>query len=175
MSIVIATIEDNESINLFADRRIVVENENESICKLGEIQKIFKISDSISCGMTGDAEWGINLAKEIVNIDKPASDLIQIIRNFDKRPKQHSTFSLVGKYDDGDLFVFGFKTLGEEVFLKNETNIMIQCDIDFSDFIVNLYNQGHNPEYYCKETIKYASQKNPKYISEEYDHIQITY
>lgn len=174
MSIVIATLEENKCLNLFADRRMVTENNLGTYSETTEIKKIFELTETISCGMTGDAEWGVKLAKELIkHQDKLASELILIIKNFEKSYKKHSTFSLVGKYDDGDLFVYGFKTLGEELFLKNETNIMIQCDIDCSNFIGELYSMGHEPEYYCKETIKFASQQNPKYISEEYDHIQI--
>lgn len=176
MSIVIAALKEGESINLFADRRLVVKNDNGSYHEIGEIKKIYELSDTISCGITGDAKWGIDLAQELIKQhDKPASILIQLIKNNKKQFKTHSTFSLVGKYDDGDLFVFGFKTSGGELFFKNETNIMIQGDEtdSCSDFLLDLYNKGYEPEYYCKETINFASQINPEYISNEVDHIQI--
>jgi len=76
----------------------------------GKIEKTFKLSETISCGMTGDAEWGISLKNELQNLDSTASGLIQIIENFKSSFKKHSTFILAGKYDDGKLFYYGFQT-----------------------------------------------------------------
>ena len=126
MSIIIATLEENNCVNLFADRRMVRENKEMIVIETGEIQKIFELSDSISCGMTGDADWGISLANELLKYhDKLASELIQIIEDFDRSFNDHSTFILGGKYDNGKLFYYGFKTINKKGKINFTTSALI--------------------------------------------------
>lgn len=181
MSIVIAVLEENTKISLFADRRIVYEttNEENNFPKSGEIIKVYKLTDTISCGMTGDARWGIQVTQKLLNNnDQLPSELIQIVKEFNIQPAIHSTFILVGQYDDGDLFLYGFKTEGGEEFIKNQSCCMIATSpIEFTQACVDFYydtrEMGHQVEYSCKETIMFAASKNPKYISEEFDFMQI--
>ena len=126
MSIVIATLEENNCVSIFADRRIVVENKEKTYMNIGEIQKIDKLSDTILCGITGDAQWGISLAQELKkHQNRPASELIQIIENFDISFNDHSTFILGGKYDDGKLFYYGFTTENKKGGTNFATNALI--------------------------------------------------
>ncbi|MDM1299787.1 hypothetical protein HXZ94_14920 [Empedobacter falsenii] len=181
MSIVIVTLEENNCVNLFADRRLVKENIKSNSFTEDEIQKIFELTDTISCGMTGDAAWGVALANQLINYqDKPASELIQIIENFDVKFNDHSTFILAGKYDDGKLFYYGFKTenrTGVINFLTNE--LMATSPIEYLNNCVNFYldlkDDGFTDIQCAIDTISFASKQNPKYISKNYDHIQIDF
>lgn len=181
MSIVIATLEENKSVNIFADRRLVTENKGNTYMETAEIQKIYELSDTISCGMTGDAQWGISLAQELIkHHDKPASELIHIIENFDLSFIDHSTFILGGKYDDGKLFYYGFKTENKTGFINFFTNcLMATSPIDYLnncvEFFLDLKDEGNDNIEAAIKTIKFASLQNPKYISKQYDHIQIKF
>lgn len=179
MSIVIITLENNNCVNIFADRRIVVENKEGTYLNIGEIQKIYELSDTISCGITGDAQWGISLAEELIKYqNKPASVLIQIIENFDISFNDHSTFTLCGKYDDGKLFYYGFTTKNKKGEINFATNALIATSPieylnSYGDFFLGLKDEGNDNKEAAIKTIKFASLQNPKYISEQYDHIQI--
>lgn len=181
MSIVIAALEKNVGINILGDRRMVLEDKSSFYNKVVEVQKIFELSDTISCGMTGDAEWGIQLANELFkNHEKLPSELIQIIKTFNNSLKEHSTFILAGKYDDGDLFLFGYKTEGGDVFGKNESMCLIATSpLELNDACLEVYfdcrDSGCDVKQSCIETIKFAASQNPKNISEEFDHLQILY
>jgi len=181
MSIVIATLKENKCLNLFADRRMVTENNLGTYSETTEIKKIFELTDSISCGMTGDAKWGINLAQELFKYqDKTASEFIQIIEHFDKPLNDHSTFILGGKYDDGKLFYYGFTTKNKKGGINFATNALIATSpIEYlnncSEFFLDLKDEGNDNIEAAIQTIKFASLQNPKYISEQYDHIQIKF
>lgn len=179
MSIVIATLEENNCVNIFADRRIVVENKEGTYLNIGEIQKIYKLSDTILCGITGDAQWGISLAQELIKYqNRPASELIQIIENFDISFNDHSTFTLGGKYDDGKLFYYGFTTKNRKGGINFASNALIATSPieylnSYGDFFLDLKDEGNDNKEAAIQTIKFASLQNPKYISEQYDYIQI--
>lgn len=181
MSIVIATLEQNKVINIFGDQRMVEEDISGSNYKIHEIQKVFKLSDTILFGMTGDAEWGHLLANEISkDQDKLPSQLIQTIKKFNITPKEHSTFILGGKYDDGDLFLFGYRTIGDELFYKNESECIIASPtLELSNACADLYLHykeiGYSEEQCCTEAINFAASKEPKYISDKFNHFQILY
>lgn len=179
MSIVIATLVQNKEINIFADRRMIEEEMFGSHYKIHETQKIYKFSDTILFGMTGDAEWGIQLANTL-SIHELPSQLIQSIKRFNITPKDDSTFILGGKYDDGDLFLFGYMTKGGELFRKNESECIIaSSNLELSNACADLYlhykEMGYSEEQNCIETIKFAASQEPKYISEEFNHFQILY
>lgn len=181
MSIIIATLEENNCVNILADRRIVLENKEKTYLNIGEIQKIYELSDSISCGITGDAHWGISLAKELIKYqNKPASELIQIIENFDINFNDHSTFILGGKYDNGKLFYYGFTTENKKGGINFATNALIATSpIEYlnncKEFFLDLKDKGNDNKEAAIQTIKFSSLQNSKYISEQYDHIQIKF
>jgi|GEM_PF-5462352 len=84
MSIVIATLEENNCVNLFADRRIVKENKEMTYIEKGEVTKIFELTDSTSCGMTGDGEWGISLANELIKYQDKSYPFYQVHIDLDR-------------------------------------------------------------------------------------------
>lgn len=178
MSIVIATLE-NDCVNIFADRRLVFENVEGTLIETAQIQKIYELSDEMLCGMTGDASWGVALATKLFDYrDKSATELIQIIETFGGSFKEHSTFILGGTYDDGELFFYGFTTENKKGIINFNTDALIATSpIEYLNnckkYFLDLMDNGFTYKQSAIQTIKFASQQKPKYISEEFDNFRI--
>ncbi len=179
MSIVIASLEKNVGVRIFADRKLVVSNKAGTIHNTNEIAKVYSISDTISCGITGDAQWGIELAQELLNnASAPPSVLIKIIKKFPKPRNEHSTFTLIGLYDNNLPFIFGYKTLGKSHLLKNRSGTSIatspsEYNTNCLEYYSDREDLGYSVHQCCIETIKFASQQNPDFISKTHDSIEI--
>lgn len=179
MSIVISSLEKNIDVNIFADRKMVVTDLFDNIVHEVTVIKIFQISDDLACGVTGDYHWGIALKNELLkNRHKLPSQLIELIQSFDKEFKVNSTFSLIGIYDDGRLFLYGFNTENGTGEISFENAVLIAvAPIEYNDTCLLLYKYlkggGHTNEHSSIEIIKFASRLDPKHISEDFDRIQI--
>lgn len=178
MSIVIARLEKNVGVKIFADRKLVVSDTAGIIYATNEIQKVYSLSDRIACGITGDAQWGILLAQRLLdNANLAPSGLIKMIKKFPK-PTEGSTFTLTGLYDDHLPFIFGYMTMAKSRLLKNRSGTSIATSpIEYNQSCLEHYSSlqdlEHPADQCCIDTIKFASQQNPTYISETYDAIEI--
>jgi hypothetical protein len=183
MSIVIASLEANSGVRIFADRKIVHSDSSGRIYATDEIKKVYLISDSdtIACGFTGDAQWGITLAAKLINSGiSRGSELIKLIKRHPKPEHEESTFTLIGLYDNGLPFIFGYKTLGKPSFILNETAYCFATSPEeylknCSDYFSSQKKLGNDLAKCSINTIKFASQQNPDFISETHDSIEILY
>jgi hypothetical protein len=179
MSIVIASIERNIGVRIFADRKLVVSDAAGKIYATNEIAKVYSISDTIACGITGDAQWGIELAQGLLNNAKRLpSELIKVIKKFPKPKLEGSTFTLIGIYDNRLPFIFGYMTIGKSQLLKNKAGSSIatsphEYNNSCCDFFSSQKELGYSLDKCCVETIRFASKQNPDLISESYDSIEI--
>lgn len=182
MSIVIASFDPTGDSVFYADRKWVKIFPNGETHSEGEIEKVFWVTETIACGFTGIAPWGIGLATELVNsVDSSAFDLIEIIKAYPYPDGiTGSTFILMGIYDDDKPFIFARETDGECTFERNRTVDAIATSPDeynknCQDFFINDLELNGDLDQACINTIKFASIQNPKYISETYNVIRIPY
>lgn len=181
MSIVIAFLEANHRVGIFADRKRVYSYRDGTIHSSDEVFKVYSISDTIACGITGDFKWGIALKDELLNYaTDSASELIKRIKNSPKPINVESTFTLIGMYDNKLPFIFGYKTLGESLFKLNETECSIATSPEqylenCSNYFISQMDLGHDLVKCSIDTIKFASQQDPIHISDTYNSIEILY
>ena len=181
MSIVVAFLEANCRVGIFADKKVVWSDSKGNIHRTDEIFKVYSISDTIAYGITGDPVWGIALAQELLNsATNRASELIELIKKHPKPKEEGSTFTLIGIYDNKLPFIFAYKTCGSSSISLNETAYSFATSPEqylenCKEYFFNQKELGYDLEKCCVDTIKFASQQNPAFISETYDSFEILY
>lgn len=178
MSIVISILTQN-GVYIFGDKKITLHLNGFPIQHSFITTKVFQLNDSLLCGITGDASFGNSIVEKLKdNINEKPSAMIDIIKNFNGKLNNHSTFILSGKYDNGSYFHYGYKTEGKKSNLEFKSSCLIAFNNDnqdypLSDFYYDKIDEGFNIEDSCIKTIKYASEIDSENISEEYDFFKI--
>lgn len=173
MSIVIAGIEHNRRLCICADRRA---NQNGKVTD--EYQKLFKLSPNLFFGMTGVAEEGFSVLRQM--FDKPfpsPTELIQFVdQTFTPRPNQ-LTITLAGKWNSGKYFLWVKNNQGH---VENKMpipnglvySISSAGDERIVSFFENTYMSKNDLTRAMVDTIAFASSIDES-ISKECDFYQI--
>ena len=177
MSIVVAMMFPNGGVVMYADKRSVTRFGDRTVVS-NDFIKIHRISETVVCGITGWAEWGLLLIKRLkaANLNYP-SDIIEYVKSFSAsslNANLSSTVTLGGIYDNGKPFLWTYRGNGIITFEQEGVRYSIATDPEILGeaceryFKMQLQNTG-NIHQALQNVIKYAAAKNPENISQEYD------
>jgi len=180
MSIVIAILEPEKGITLYADRKWVLSGPKGKIYAEGEVEKLHHITPTIACGYTGSKDWCEALTAVLSQSAKHrASELIELIKTYPYNGKvEGSTYILAGIYDNDRPFLFGYKSSGEftlvqdqeaDVFATSPTEYLHNCQ----EFFYQDLDLHNDLDLASIHTIEFAATQNPTYIGSNYNSIKI--
>ncbi len=128
MSIIITVLNfTSGEMLMVGDTRATTKNKitDEVISVNDNYKKIFKITDSVFFGSTGDAREGKILYDKLIQSElKKPSEIIQYAQNItDLAIKDNSTFIISGCYDDGKLFFWHRESNRTPEFIKDDSDL----------------------------------------------------
>lgn len=163
MSIIICVVVRNRQLFIASDRRAIRNGQVSD-----DFEKVHKIGQDVFFGMTGIAEIGEEVLRQLQTIEHPSSlDLIHRATELVVPSQQKLTIMLAGKDEAGNFFVWQ-KNNDQDVCNSciNENNIAYSIsggdavDDRVRPFLLNLLPQVSVPQA-LSDTIRFASTIDP--------------